>query len=110
MPKKLIPPGWVENPCKYLLPTDSPSATHCGECGEEFSLWNGRRHCMFCGYIFHRNSCTSKVHTPGQFFRQRICLSCLYYKRTAASLLSQGKEKESYCALQPLAEKYFSAD
>jgi len=96
MPKKLIPSGWVGAPCQYLLPVDSTAAANCGECGEEFTLWNGRRHCMFCGYIFHRNSCTSKVPVAGQFFRQRICTSCQYYRTTAGALLSQGK------ALPPL--------
>lgn len=91
MPKELIPAGWVQKPCLFLLPLRSSNAEMCAECDGEFS-WlgkNSKRYCVFCGYFFHRNGCTQKVQVEGEFFRQRICLSCYTY-RTIAEKLEAG--------------------
>lgn len=48
---------------------------------------------MFCGYLFHRSPCTRKIQVEGQFFRQRICSKCYYYRNTAADKLKAGKRQ-----------------
>lgn len=90
MPKQLIPAGWLEKPCRFLC-HESSTAT-CGSCEGEFGLLNGRRHCSFCGHIFHRRQCTRKVHVDGLFFRRRICSKCDYYRNVAAEKLKRGEE------------------
>ena len=92
MPKELVPAGWVRTPCAFLLPESSPDAAVCRECEGDFSWWGGsrRRHCMFCGYLFHRQGCTRKVQVEGEFFRQRICSKCDYYRTTAQQKLQEG--------------------
>ena len=97
MPKELISAGWVQKPCVFLLPESSPNAQMCEHCEGPFSWWkNGRSHCMFCGYFFHRNnSCSRKLQVEGEFFRQRICSKCHYYRVTAGSKLRAGTELAS---------------
>lgn len=88
MPKHLIPAGWLENPCQFLC--HESTASTCGFCEEEFSFWNGARHCQFCGHLFHRRHCTSKIQVDGVFFRRRICPRCEYYRNIAAEKLKRG--------------------
>ena len=93
MPKVLIPAGWLQKPCRFLVSPKSPSAAQCEECEGEFS-WLGkrsRRHCMFCGYLYHSQPCTSKIQVEGEFFKQRICSRCSYYRNTAQEKLETGK-------------------
>lgn len=93
MPKELIPAGWVLKPCLFLLSPKCGGAEVCGECEGEFS-WLGKtskRHCMFCGYFFHRDRCTRKVEVEGEFFKQRICSRCHYYRCTAENKLKAGE-------------------
>ena len=88
MPKHLIPAGWLEQPCQFLC--HESTASTCGFCEEEFSFWNGARHCHFCGHLFHRRHCTSKIQVEGLFFRRRICPRCEYYRYNAAEKLKRG--------------------
>ncbi len=90
MPKELIPADWVQKPCPFLLPPDSPAALSCGDCEGEFSMWS-RRHCMFCGHVFHSSQCTQKIKLEGEFFKQRICRKCHYYRESASHHLKIGK-------------------
>ena len=41
---------------------------------------------MFCGYLFHRNGCTRKIHVESEFFKQRICSKCHYYRSSEPKL------------------------
>ena len=88
MPKHLIPAGWVEKPCRFF--SHESTASTCGSCEGEFGLLNGRRHCSFCGHVFHRRQCTRKLHVDGLFFRRRICQNCDYYRNVASEKLKQG--------------------
>lgn len=101
MPKELIPAGWVKAPCTFLLRPTGDRAELCGACEGEFGGWwasNSRRHCRFCGYLFHRQGCTHKIQLEGEFFRQRICSKCHYYRSTAQLKLQEGV----FLASQPL--------
>lgn len=89
MPKLLVPSGWVEKPCRYFC--HESTASSCGFCEEEFGFWNGRRHCHFCGHMFHRRQCTKKIQLDGLFFRRRICPNCDYYRNVAAEKLKKGQ-------------------
>jgi hypothetical protein len=92
MPKELVPGGWVKKPCTFLVPPDSSNAAVCGECEGRFGWWrNSKRHCMFCGDLFHKQGCTRKVQVEGEFFRQRICSRCDYYRSTAQHKLQDGE-------------------
>ena len=88
MPKQLVPAGWVERPCRFFC--QDSTASSCGFCQGEFSLWNNRRHCHFCGHVFHRRRCTRRIPVDGLFFRRRICPNCDYYRNVAAERLKQG--------------------
>lgn len=92
MPKELIPAGWVRRPCPFVLPPSAAGAELCGGCEGEFGWWGqGKRHCVFCGYLFHRQGCTHKVQVQGEFFKQIICSRCHYYRSTAQQKLQEGQ-------------------
>lgn len=84
MPKRLVSEGWVKKPCLYRLPAGA--ARVCTWCQEPFSFWNGRHHCAFCGYVFHRSECTRKCSIEGEFFKRRICVYCDQYRAYEAKL------------------------
>ena len=84
MPKRLVSEGWVKKPCLYHLPAGA--ARVCTWCQEPFSFWNGRHHCAFCGYVFHRSECTRKCSIEGEFFKRRICVYCDQYRAYEAKL------------------------
>ena len=84
MPKRLVSEGWVKKPCLYRLPAGA--ARVCTWCQEPFTFWNGRHHCAFCGYVFHRSECTRKCSIEGEFFKRRICVYCDQYRAYEAKL------------------------
>lgn len=84
MPKRLVSEGWVKKPCLYRLPAGATRV--CTWCQEPFTFWNGRHHCAFCGYVFHRSECTRKCSIEGEFFKRRICVYCDQYRAYEAKL------------------------
>ena len=83
--------GWLSKPCLFLHPLNS--ARDCAFCEEPFTFWSGKKHCDFCGCLFHAR-CTSLTKLPGAFFKSRICKRCENYRNFDAKLLREGGSRK----------------
>lgn len=93
MPVNAMPAKWAEGPCLFRFPCVSTAV--CTRCKDSFTFLNGRRHCEFCGYVFHRVHCTRKIKLDGEFFRRRICTHCDFYRNIAGASLRDGKRSHT---------------
>ena len=89
--------NWADKPCLFRLPSEN--ADVCGHCEKSFTFWNGRRHCEFCGYLFHRVGCIRKCKMDGEFFSRSICVRCEFYRNVAARTLREGRNCMQFSAV-----------
>ncbi len=88
--------SWLQEPCVFLHKTSSQllgADNVCECCHEEFTFWNGRSNCEFCGCLVH-SKCTIKFKTTANR-KTRVCRTCNRYKEEYSPLLRLGINEHS---------------
>lgn len=81
--------GWLDVPRSVRGRKPEMGARSCSFCEENFTFFNRRKSCEFCGATVH-SKCLKSVRTA--VGKAKMCLKCYRYKQEYSNMLMQGKE------------------